>query len=176
VNRPILRATQTGSRIITVILLGALNWAVYKAAVNRNPMPVWAWIGLVALLSAAIGLAGAGVVDRGVVKEAGPFDFRPASRIAGHNVQCLIPADALVAGDTTLLRISHAIQYEIDASHRIEDAVRGMNHRLEGETTGRHRCLAWRFELPASGFGSPWPGVVVISSIGVMRMILLSLT
>ena len=35
-NRPILRATQTGSRIITVVTVGALMWAVNQAGGRRH--------------------------------------------------------------------------------------------------------------------------------------------
>ena len=96
-NRQMMQAIQTSSRIVTLIFLGALIWAVYQAAVNRNPPPVWAWIGVVALLSAAIGLAVAGVVYRGVAKEAGPFAFRTSTRVLGelnHEVQSVPAAGA----------------------------------------------------------------------------------
>lgn len=78
-----MRVIQTLSRLVTLIFLVALIWAIYQAAVNGNPLPAWVWLGVVVLFAVAIGLGVAVVVYRGVAAQAGPFDFRPSSHVTG---------------------------------------------------------------------------------------------
>lgn len=82
-NRQFMKAVQILSWVITAIFLVALFWTIYQAAVNGNLVPAWAWFGIVVLFAAAIGLAVAAVVYRGVAEQTGPFDFRPSSRVTG---------------------------------------------------------------------------------------------
>jgi hypothetical protein len=82
-NPQIMRTIRILSWMVTLIFLIALAWAIYQAVVESNPLPVWVWLGLVVLLSAAVGLAVMVVVYRGVVRQAGPFDFRPSDHVAG---------------------------------------------------------------------------------------------
>lgn len=74
----LLSVVQTLSRIMTAIFLVALVWAIYVAVVNGDPLPVWAWLGVITLLAAVIGLGVALVVYRG---EAWTFSSKRASAI-----------------------------------------------------------------------------------------------
>ena len=82
-NRPLIQAIQYISWAVNLIFLLALIWAIYQVVIKGNPLPVWAWLGLVTLFAAAIGLVVAVIVYRGVAGQVGPFDFRPSSRVAG---------------------------------------------------------------------------------------------
>jgi hypothetical protein len=82
-NRQVIKVIQVLSWIVTAIFLIALAWAIYQAVVNGNPLPVWAWLGIVALFAVAVGLGVMVIVYRGVAKEVGPFDFRPSSHLTG---------------------------------------------------------------------------------------------
>jgi hypothetical protein len=82
-NRQMQQLIQTASRVVTVVFVLALIWAVYQAAANHNPLPLWAWLGVIALFALAVGLIVAVIVYRGVAKEAGPFNFSPAALVAG---------------------------------------------------------------------------------------------
>ena len=82
-NRRFTKALQLVSWVITGIFLLALAWAIYQAVVNGNSLPLWAWIGILVLLLMAVGVIVAGVVYRGVVKEAGPFNFNPTTNVTG---------------------------------------------------------------------------------------------
>jgi hypothetical protein len=82
-NPQVIKAIQTLSWVINTIFLVTLGWAIYQAAVNGRPLPVWAWIGVVVLFAVGIGLAVAVIVYRGVVGQAGPFDLRPSSHVTG---------------------------------------------------------------------------------------------
>ena len=82
-NRPFMQAIQYISWAVNLIFLLALIWAIYQAVIKGNSLPVWAWLGLVTLFAAAIGLVVAVIVYRGVAGQVGPFDFRPSSRVAG---------------------------------------------------------------------------------------------
>jgi hypothetical protein len=82
-NQQYLRALQIVSWAITAIFLVALAWAIYQALVNGNSLPLWAWVGVIVLFALAIGLIVAVVVYRGVVDQAGPFDFRPTTHVTG---------------------------------------------------------------------------------------------
>jgi hypothetical protein len=97
----VMRTVQMLSWLVNLIFLIALIWAIYQAVVNRNPLPVWAWLGLVALLSAAIGLVVEVIVYRGVAGQVGPFDFRPSVRVAG---QLKSETKRLEAGGANSLR------------------------------------------------------------------------
>jgi hypothetical protein len=68
---------------MTAIFLVALVWAIYVALVNGDPLPIWAWLGVITLLAAAVGLGVAVAVYRGVSREVGPFDFGPSRRVTG---------------------------------------------------------------------------------------------
>jgi hypothetical protein len=78
-----LRVVRILSWAVNLIFLVALIGAIYQAVVNGNPLPVWAWLGLVTLFAVAIGLVVVVIVYRGVAAQVGPFDFRPSSRVAG---------------------------------------------------------------------------------------------
>jgi len=82
-DRKVIKAIVFLSRIVTAIFLAALLWAIFQAVVNDNPLSVWAWLGIVTLLGAAVGLGMAAVVYRGVQQQAGPFDFRPSGHVTG---------------------------------------------------------------------------------------------
>ncbi|RPI82394.1 MAG: hypothetical protein EHM41_18455 [Chloroflexi bacterium] len=71
------------SWIINLVFLIALVWAIFTAIVTGNPLPVWAWLGIVVLFAVAIGLIVTAVVYRGVVSQKGPFDFWPSARVTG---------------------------------------------------------------------------------------------
>jgi hypothetical protein len=82
-NAQIIRIIQVFSWALTLFFLVSLIGAIYQAVINRNPLPAWAWIGLVTLFAVATGLAVAAVVYRGVTKQVGPFDYRTSTRVAG---------------------------------------------------------------------------------------------
>lgn len=82
-SRQFIRAIQALSRIITLIFLLSLTWAIYQAVFIGNPLTLWSWLGLAVLFAAAIGIVVAAVVYRGVVDQVGPFSLRPSSRVAG---------------------------------------------------------------------------------------------
>lgn len=79
----LMRAVQILSWIITLVFIVALIGAIYEAVVNNNPLPVWAWLGILALFAVAAGLAVMVIVYRGVVKETGPFDYSSSVRVTG---------------------------------------------------------------------------------------------
>lgn len=129
-NQQLLRVVVILSRVVTVIFLIALVWAIYQALVNQRPLPLWAWLGIVAIFAAAIGLGVAVIVYRGVAKQVGPFDFRPSSLVAGEltsetrNVQAggatsLNAAIKMMAGTFQLLGGAMDI---MDASFTYDDA------------------------------------------------------
>ena len=74
---------QTLSRAVTALFIIALIWTTYQAVINRNPLPLWAWLGMVALLAVVIGLGVAFFVYRSVSTQTGPFDFHPSSQAQG---------------------------------------------------------------------------------------------
>ena len=82
-NTQFIRIIQILSWALTLLFLLSLIGAIYQAIVNRNPLPAWAWLGLVVLFSVAVGLVVAVIVYRGVAEQVGPFDFRPSGRVAG---------------------------------------------------------------------------------------------
>lgn len=82
-NPRLMRGIQILSWVVTSIFIIAFIGAIYEAVVNDNPLPVWSWLGILALFAVAAGLAVMVVVYRGVVKEVGPFDFRPSVRVTG---------------------------------------------------------------------------------------------
>ena len=71
------------SWLINLIFLASLIWAIYQAVVDRKPLPIWAWLGMVVLFAVAAGLVVMVVVYRGVSREIGPVDFNPSSQVAG---------------------------------------------------------------------------------------------
>ena len=96
--------------------------------------------------------------------------------LVGDHVERLIPADAHVAGLAAVLRIALAVGIEVDALHRMQQALVGIDHRLER--------LGVRIDgLPPSG-EKLFPRALMVQlaaslsskSIGVMRMILPSFT
>ena len=157
-NRQLLKAVQISSRMVTLFFLAALVWAIYEAVANRNPLPTWAWLGMVVLFSATIGLGVAVVVYRGVAAQVGPFDYRPSSRVAG---ELKSEAKLLEIGEATRLRaeikmtmgvleLSGGAEQALDASfiyddadwkppvveYAVDDTGRG-NLVVEQKTTGR---------------------------------------
>lgn len=83
---PLMRIIQIVSWIITAFFLVALAWALYEALVNGNPLPIWAWLGLLVLFAVAVGLGVMAVVYRGVSREVGPFNFNPTGQVTGELV------------------------------------------------------------------------------------------
>jgi len=71
------------SWLINLIFLASLIWAIYQAVVDRKPLPIWAWLGMVVLFAVAAGLAVMVVVYRGVSREIGPIDFGSSSLVVG---------------------------------------------------------------------------------------------
>lgn len=100
-NQTFMKVVQTLSRVVTLIFVVALGWAIFQAAVNGNPLPVWVWLGVVALLATAIGLAVMVVVYRGVAGQIGPFDYRPSGRVTG---QLKSETKRVEAGEANTLR------------------------------------------------------------------------
>jgi hypothetical protein len=82
-NAQFIRIIQVLSWVLTLLFLISLTGAIYQAVVNGNPLPAWAWLGLVVLFAVAIGLVVAVAVYRGVSKQVGPFDYRTSDRVAG---------------------------------------------------------------------------------------------
>jgi len=78
-----VRVVRILSWVVTLFFIAALIGAIYQALVNDNPLPIWAWLGLVALLAAAIGMIVALIVYQGAARRVGPFAVRPSSRVAG---------------------------------------------------------------------------------------------
>jgi len=62
----VVRVVQVVSWLINLVFLAALAWAIYQAVVNRNPLPAWAWLGVLVLFAVAVGLVVMVVVYRGV--------------------------------------------------------------------------------------------------------------
>jgi hypothetical protein len=80
----VIKPIQILSWGVTLIFIAALVMAIFQAAVEGNPLPLWAWLGGLTLLAAAIGLAVMVIVYRGVAGRAGTlFDLRPSSRVTG---------------------------------------------------------------------------------------------
>jgi hypothetical protein len=82
-NFQFVRVVRIISWVVNLLLLVALIWAIYQAVANQNPLPIWAWLGLLALSAVSIGLLVAIIVYRAVSEQVGPFDYRPSSRVAG---------------------------------------------------------------------------------------------
>jgi hypothetical protein len=82
-NGQFIRVIQVLSWALTLLFLISLIGAIYQAVANRNPLPAWAWLGLVVLFAAATGLAVAAMVYRGASKQVGQFDYRSSGRAAG---------------------------------------------------------------------------------------------
>ena len=82
-NSKIINAIQTVSRIVTLIFLAGLVWVIYQAFVTGNPLPAWAWLGLVVFLAVAVGLGVAVIVYRGISEQTGPFDFGSSVHVTG---------------------------------------------------------------------------------------------
>ncbi len=111
-----------------------------------------------------------------VVADIAPVVVRPVARrdgagavfalhpldLTGDDVQRLVPADAFVAGDTTVLDVALAFGVEVHAFHRILDPVRRVDHRLPVHGVGRQHPLARGCELPAPRLDRPCPGIIRI--------------
>jgi N-terminal domain of toast_rack, DUF2154 len=82
-KRGLMRGIQILSWIVTFFFIIALIGAIYQAIVNGNPLPLWAWLGLLALFAVAVGLIVMAVVYRGVTREVGPFNFQPTAKVTG---------------------------------------------------------------------------------------------
>jgi predicted membrane protein len=82
-NLQLMNVIRMVSRVVTLLFLVALIWAIYQSVVNNNLLPVWAWLGIVVLFAVAIGLLVAVVIYRAVAQQVGPFDFSPSGRLAG---------------------------------------------------------------------------------------------
>ena len=74
-----------------------------------------------------------GVVRAAAVHDrAGPVLALHALDLAGHQVERLVPADALVAGDAAVLRVALAVRVEVHPLHRVEQPVGRVDQRLPG--------------------------------------------
>lgn len=82
-NRRALKVIQILSWTFTLIFLVSLGIAIYQAVVVGNPLPLWAWLGLLVVLAVVVGLGVLVVVYRGVTREVGPFNFQPSERLSG---------------------------------------------------------------------------------------------
>jgi hypothetical protein len=82
-NPELMRVVRTLSWAVSLIFLIALIWAVYQAVVNGNPLPAWAWLGVVVLFAVAVGMAVAVLVYWGAAGRAGSFDFSPSGHVTG---------------------------------------------------------------------------------------------
>jgi len=79
-NPRLIKTIQILSQVITAIFIVSLVWVIYQAFVNGNPLPAWAWLGIITLLAVVIGLGVALVVYRAVSAQAGPFDFELSTK------------------------------------------------------------------------------------------------
>ena len=86
--------------------------------------------------------------------------------LARHDVERLVPADPLVAGDAPVLRVPLALRVEIDPLHRVEEPVRGVDHRLEDLRVGGDGRLPGRREGSAPGVDRPGGRVLVVELDG----------
>ncbi len=82
--------------------------------------------------------------------------------LGSDDVERLVPGDALVAGDSAVLRVALAVRIEVDALHRIEAAVGRVDDRLEVLAVGRERGLARRRVALAARLDGPGLGVAVV--------------
>jgi hypothetical protein len=82
----LVKVIQILSWIITGFFMVSLAWVIYEALVNGNPLPAWAWLGLLVLFAVAAGLGVMVIVYRGVSRETGPFDFGSPRQITGELV------------------------------------------------------------------------------------------
>ncbi len=80
--------------------------------------------------------------------------------LPGDEVERLVPADAHVAGLAPVLRIALAVGVEVDAAHRVEQAVLRVHHRLRRQRVRRRRGPPWRREHPAARLDAPWLRIV----------------
>ena len=83
-----------------------------------------------------------------------------ARDLARDDVQRLVPGDALVGRLAAVLRVALAVRVEVDALHRVLDAVVGVeapalgeHHRRHVELLGRGVLLAARLDHPGAELG-----------------------
>ena len=84
----------------------------------------------------------------------------------GHQVERLVPADALVAGGAAVLRVALAVRVEVHPLHRVEQPVGRVDERLPGERVRVDRGLARRGEAVAARLDRPRLGVVLVELDG----------
>jgi hypothetical protein len=82
-NPQAMRWVRMASWAVTLVFLAALAWAIYQAVAKGNRLPLWAWVGAIALGAAVIGLAVSVMIYRGIHKGEGVFNMRPTSHLAG---------------------------------------------------------------------------------------------
>ena len=111
---------------------------------------------------------GAPGVVRAVRREhrAGAVLAPHAHDLAGDDIQGFIPADALVAGDATGLGVTLAVRVEVDALHRVEQAVRRVHRGPGRQGVWRQAGLARRGETAAARRDGPRRRVVVVELDG----------
>ena len=81
--------------------------------------------------------------------------------LVGDELDRLVPGDAHIAGLAAVLRIALAVRIEVDALHRIEQAVRRIDDGFRILAVRRQRGLARRRQLHALGLDGPRRAVVV---------------
>ncbi len=66
--------------------------------------------------------------------------------LGSDDVERLVPGNALVAGDAAVLRVARAVGIEVDALHRMEQPILGIDRRLVGEAVRGNAGLRRRRE------------------------------
>ncbi len=78
VNQQLKQAIRYVSWVVNLIFLLALIWALYQAFVTGNRLPAWAWLGVVALFAAAVGLMVTYIVYRWRGRTGWPTGLSPS--------------------------------------------------------------------------------------------------
>src|SRR5260370_3443121 len=71
------------------------------------------------------------------------------------NVECLVPPDRLVPGDTAVLRIPCTMRIEVHTHQWCQDALVGVDERLQRQRMGAPDGPAPRCERPAACADGP---------------------
>ena len=140
---------------------------------HRAPVPAFPAVGIMVDLGVTAGVAEAeqrgevitdiapGVMgtvrhrhDAGTVGALEPLD------LARDEVERLRPRNAHVARFAAVLGIALAVRVEVDALHRIEQAIGRINDRLRVLPMRGKRGLARRRELQSARFDGPWQWII----------------
>lgn len=82
-NPTFIKVIQLISWAFTFVFLVFLATAIFQAIVNGDPMPLWAWLGLLVVLAVVAGLAILYVVYRSMGKAGGGLAYAPSTRVTG---------------------------------------------------------------------------------------------